>query len=228
MSHPKPQIRLIGKGTILPSTDGQILPFEAIGLKAIQVQIVKVHQDNIPQFLQVNKIGGREQTQRVGKIVTNKTILLEDKAEDLTSWNRFTLDLTSLFDAEKGAIYQVAMSMRPDFSVLSCETDFGALKVRDDAGPSWSIYEGDGFSAYDGYDRYYYPPGYRWAERNNPCHIFLLQQRPVSLPEHHGHRYRFDGQDRWRQFHVCLHDQPDYCCTHSRTDYCTGLSITGT
>jgi uncharacterized protein YfaS (alpha-2-macroglobulin family) len=37
-----PAVRFTGKGTILPSSDGLILPFEAVNLKTVDVQIVKI------------------------------------------------------------------------------------------------------------------------------------------------------------------------------------------
>ena len=38
----KPSVRYIGKGNILPSTDGLVLPFEAVSLKAVDIQIIKI------------------------------------------------------------------------------------------------------------------------------------------------------------------------------------------
>ena len=40
----KPAVRFLGKGAILPSTDGLILPFEAVNLTAVDVSISKVFE----------------------------------------------------------------------------------------------------------------------------------------------------------------------------------------
>ena len=39
-----PSVRFVGKGNILPSTDGLILPFEAVNLKAVDIQIIKINK----------------------------------------------------------------------------------------------------------------------------------------------------------------------------------------
>ena len=53
----KPEIKLIGKGFILPNSQGLIFPFKAVSLSAIDVKILKIYEKNIPQFLQVNNLG---------------------------------------------------------------------------------------------------------------------------------------------------------------------------
>ncbi len=39
----KPAVRLVGKGVILPSSNGLMLPFEAVNLSAVDVRIVKIY-----------------------------------------------------------------------------------------------------------------------------------------------------------------------------------------
>jgi len=45
----KPSIELLGNGVILPSTNGLIFPFKAVNLKAVEVKIIKVYEDNVAQ-----------------------------------------------------------------------------------------------------------------------------------------------------------------------------------
>ena len=164
----EPQIKLIGKGSILPSTDGLVLPFEAVNLRSVKVDVMQIFEQNIPQFFQVNQINGDNQVSRTGRNVMSKSIELTEYSNDLSNWNRFTLDLASLFDSEKGAIYQVRLSFRPEDSLYPCEE---ALISEATAEPddTWSIFDGDNFNSY--YSYYYYPRGYRWNERDNPCHV---------------------------------------------------------
>ena len=109
----KPAVRFVGKGTILPSSDGLILPFEAVNLKAVEVQVVKIYERNIVQFLQVNNYDGNAELRRVGKPVLKKMISLENSGvTDLGKWNRFTLDLATLINTEPGAIYQVRLNVK--------------------------------------------------------------------------------------------------------------------
>ena len=108
-----PQLKLIGEGTILPSTDGMVIPFEAVNLKAIRVDVIQVLDQNIPQFLQVSNLKGNDQLKRVGRKVMTTTIDLSKNGSDLTIWNRYTLNLASLMQAEKGALYRLQFSFRP-------------------------------------------------------------------------------------------------------------------
>ncbi|MEI9917848.1 MAG: hypothetical protein WDO14_03485 [Bacteroidota bacterium] len=51
-----PSVRFTGNGSILPGSDGLVLPFEAVNLKAVDIKIVKIFETNVLQFLQVNNI----------------------------------------------------------------------------------------------------------------------------------------------------------------------------
>ncbi len=68
-----PAVRFTGKGSILPSTDGLIMPFEAVNLKSVDVEIVKIFETNVLQSLQVNDLDGASELRRVGKPVLKKT-----------------------------------------------------------------------------------------------------------------------------------------------------------
>lgn len=176
---PKPELKLIGSGSILPSTDDLFLPFEAIGLNSVQVDVIKVHQDNLPQFFQVNEVDGEEQTRRVGKRVYSGNVDLLSQQGNPDEWMRYTLDLSDLFEKEKGALYRVVLSMRPENSAFDCvEAAESRTSSSDNA---WSIYDDDGFNTYGNYFSYYYPQGYNWSERDNPCHVsYYTNNRSVS------------------------------------------------
>ncbi len=164
----QPQLKLIGKGSILPSTDGLVLPFEAVNLRNVKVEVMQVFEQNIPQFLQVNGVDGQDQILRTGRKVLSTSLDLSERSSDLSNWNRYTLDLASLFETEKGAIYQVKLSFRPEDSVFPCD-EIPTGSSTDEENTDWSIFDSDGFNSY--YYGYYYPPGYRWDQRDNPCHI---------------------------------------------------------
>jgi len=162
-----PQLKLIGSGTILPSTDGMVIPFEAVNIRAIRVDVIKVKDQNIPQFLQVNNLNGSEQLTRVGRKVLSTMVDLSKKGTDLTIWNRYTLNLSSLMQAEKGALYRLQFSFRPEDSIFPCSEEMEA-ESEGTGMESWSIYEGDGFDTWGGY-YFRYPPNYRWDEQDDPC-----------------------------------------------------------
>ena len=169
----KPQLRLLGKGTILPSSKGMVMPFEAVNLKAVDVTIWRIFDSNVPQFLQVNRLSGKSQLKRVGRPVVKKTMSLENFGyTDLSVWNNFTLDLNALIQEEKGAIYQVELNFRRELAIYPCadqeEAEYKRLTLED----NWQSSDGSESSYWDDdYYYYYNPPGYRWNERDNPCHI---------------------------------------------------------
>jgi len=116
-----PDVALIGDGVILPGTDGLIFPFKAVNLKAVNVRIIKIFEENVGQFFQENQYNGDNEMKRVGRIVLNKEIPLKsDKAVDLGSWNIFSLDLAELIEAEAGAIYNVSITFTRSQSLLPC------------------------------------------------------------------------------------------------------------
>lgn len=166
-----PAVRFVGKGSILPSTDGLIMPFEAVNLKSVDVKVIKIFEDNVLQFLQVNDFDGSQELRRVGRPVLSKTISLENAGvADLGKWNRFTLDLSTLIQAEPGAIYQVRISFKKSYLAYVCEGgDEGT--TTEGTFEQWDAGETEGEESYwDSYDEYYYYDDYDWSERENPCH----------------------------------------------------------
>lgn len=160
-----PSVRFTGKGNILPSTDGMVLPFEAVNLNAVDVSITQIFENNILQFLQVNNFDGSQELHRVGKNVMKKTIQLANTGvTDFGKWNRYTLDLSTLFNTEPGAIYQVKISFKKAYSTYNCD---GEETTEEPESQFESDYE------YEGYDdeyEYYYYDDYDWEQRDNPCH----------------------------------------------------------
>lgn len=163
-----PAIRFTGKGSILPSTDGLVLPFEAVNLNAVDLTITKIFESNILQYLQVNSLDGNQELYRVGKRVLKKTIKLDNAGvTDLGKWNRYTLDLSTLIQTEPGAIYQVKMGFRKAYSTYTCSEE----EADEETTPfeeTEDTYDYD--YGYEGYeDEYYYYEDYNWEERDNPC-----------------------------------------------------------
>ncbi|MBL7833013.1 MAG: hypothetical protein JNK18_03630 [Cyclobacteriaceae bacterium] len=171
----KPEVKIAGKGVILPSTDGLVLPFEAVNLRSVDVEIIKIFENNVLQFLQVNSLSGQQELRRVGKSILKKTIALDNSGvTDLGKWNRFTLDIAKLINSEPGAIYQVKFSFKKSYSTYFCEdsgTEDNLEEIEeeeDDSYDNYSSYEGD-YEYYE-YDDYYYGDDYEWEQRDNPCH----------------------------------------------------------
>jgi len=158
-----PAVRLVGDGTILPSSNAMVMPFEAVGLRHVEVRILRITSSNVPQFLQVNPLNGQHELARVGSLVARHLVPLRTAdAPDLDAWNRYHLDLSRYFEAEPGALYRVELSFRRQHSALPCtgsDTDltdlawkeeFKAEQERHDAmGQEWY---GHGYYPYWGWD----------------------------------------------------------------------------
>ncbi len=171
----KPAIRFAGKGSILPSADGLIMPFEAVNLKAVDVTILKIYETNVLQFLQVNRLDGNSELRRVGRTVLKKRVSLENSSiTDLGKWNRFTLDLGTLIATEPGAIYQVRLHFRKSYLAYVCDGGVEDTSLANEMNSfedeSWDQMEEQEGSYWDSYEEYYYDSDYDWSERDNPCH----------------------------------------------------------
>lgn len=168
----KPAVRLVGKGTILPSTDGLLMPFQAVNLKAVDVRVIRIHESNVSQFLQVNQLDGSRELARVGRLISRKTMNLKTAdAPDLGRWNTFYLDLADHVKAEPGAIYRVELSFGRHQSVYPCE---GVEAVEAPRERSWedeqAAYDQPrDYWYYDEYDYYDYDESYNYQEREDPC-----------------------------------------------------------
>lgn len=179
-----PAVRFTGKGSILPSTDGLVVPFEAVNLTAIDVQVIRIYEENVLQFFQINNIEGNNELRRVGSRIIRKRIpLLQTGVTDTGKWNRFTLDVAELINAEPGAIYEIRLSFKKEYSTFACSVPLaedGAVDQFEELDENLNDgYEGAYY--FDYYDAYYYGDDFDWKERDNPCHSsYYTSNRSVA------------------------------------------------
>ena len=166
----KPDVQIIGNGVILPSTDGLVFPFKAVNLSAIDVKIIRIFENNVQQFLQVNNLQGNYQMKRVGRPVFNKKVnLVADNVIDRGIWNNYFLDLSELIETEPGAIYRVELDFKKAYSLYPCEDENGEEEEEVQA-VDWDEADDQEDYYYDYYeDDYYYDYDYNWKERDDPC-----------------------------------------------------------
>lgn len=180
----KPAVRMVGEGTILPSTNGLLFPFEAVNLNAVDVKIQKIYEKNVPQFLQVNELGESSEMYRVAAVVYDKRVDLTqttNNVADFSQWHRYSLDLTSLIKPERGAIYRVILSYKRQYSTYPCggETDQAAGLTPVDTGIEEHEDETWDFLG-DEDDYWYYYYDYDWNERHDPCSDSYYYYKSVS------------------------------------------------
>lgn len=165
----KPQARFLSEGVIMPSSTGMLFPFQTVSLRAVDVSIHRIFERNIAQFLQINNIEGQSELKRVGRMILKKTVLLSQSGQvDFSTWNTFHIDLANLIQPEQGAIYQVSISFRKEYSTYTCDgkVDDSPIEIieqrydpNDDRTYGYYYYDDED------YDYYYYD----WRDRENPC-----------------------------------------------------------
>ncbi|HRI25540.1 MAG TPA: hypothetical protein PLZ45_12755, partial [Ferruginibacter sp.] len=168
-----PSVKIHGKGNILPNSGRLVLPFEAINLNAVDISIIKIFENNVPQFLQENSLGGNSELRKVGKPIVQKTLRLDDdKTLDLRKKQHFSLDIDKFLKTEQGAIYRVTIGFRPEYSLyLSSDTTSKEESGEDEEEDYYRSYDREGVDEDDEFwNRYdtYYPFGYNWSRRDDP------------------------------------------------------------
>ncbi|RZM19302.1 MAG: hypothetical protein EOO88_38390, partial [Pedobacter sp.] len=177
----KPAVTIIGRGNILPNSGKLLLPFDAINLNAVDISIIKIYENNVPQFFQQNDMGGDNDLRRVAKPIVQKTLRLDDdKLLDLHSKQRFSLDIDKFLKTEPGAIYRVTIGFRPTYSVFSKATvdttagDDGNSNEEESYEGYEDEYASNDANAKDADDEFwnsydsYYPYGYNWERKDDP------------------------------------------------------------
>ncbi len=179
----KPNVRAVGNGTILPSTDGALFPFEAVNLGAVDVQVVRIYEENVPQFLQVNSLDGGEELARVARPVLKKTVPLGTaEAGKAGQWQRYYLDLEKLVKTEPGAIYRIMIGFRQEYSTYRCTGSAPAQPLATIAsdGSEDETWDTPYSYYYDG-DDYNDVEDYNWRDRDNPCTPSYFRNKAVVL-----------------------------------------------
>lgn len=168
----KPMVRwAIDHGGVLPTTGGGVIPFEAVALKAVDVTIVEIYENNILWFLQENSgITGDSEVKRVGRPVFQGRVPLDrvkvsGKPVDLLQWNTFNLKLDDFVSFRPGALYQVRLNFRKSYSLFHLAD---SVFSEEDAEVESAFAEKEEY--WDRGDTYYsyYSEDYDWRERDNP------------------------------------------------------------
>ncbi|MBR4839488.1 MAG: hypothetical protein IK005_03305 [Paludibacteraceae bacterium] len=183
----KPAVKFTNNGSILPTTNGAILPFQAVSLRSVDVTVLKIRNENIFQHLQVNNLGGNRELKRVAKPILTKTINLEEAGYDLTQWQNYFIDLKELVNKDPGCVYSVILSFKKSYSTYPCdkegseenddEYDYSGVTSEWGSDPDnyGYYYDNDYYSSYDDDGEYigdnpcynaYYKASYRRAQTN--------------------------------------------------------------
>lgn len=181
----KPQVEITTSAAILPNSKSLIIPFRAVNLYAVDLDVIRIFENNVLMFMQTNTLSSAQELRRSGRLVYRKTLWLgEDNTKDVHKWEDYSIDLAGLIRQEPGAIYRIVLSFRQEYSAYPCSgggernvqfaknaTPEGLTKV------SGNVLSEENEAEWDIPQGYFYYTGstkmdwrlYNWQERNNPC-----------------------------------------------------------
>jgi hypothetical protein len=164
----KPAVRLVGNGVIIPKTEGLYFPFEATKLRAVQVEIFKVYENNVLHFLQNGGLDNNYMRE-VGRVVAQKRLSLEDLNPKVSQsgWTRYGIDLEDIIKEEEGAIYQVRIGFSKKDAIWDCSDNEDANMVNVDNEPERNE-EGEIISLNTIADNNY--SYYDYDKKEDPCY----------------------------------------------------------
>jgi uncharacterized protein YfaS (alpha-2-macroglobulin family) len=169
-----PKISLEGFGVILPSSQNLIFPFKAANLKAVDLKIIKVFDNNLPGFLQENDLDGGYSLKRFGRpVYSGRVDLVTGEGMNQGGWNLYTIDLADYIEPEPGVLYKVYLSMRRSYSTYPCteQQEESKYEERLQAAEDQNKEFWDDPDNYyqDISDEIYYRSGFDWDDSENPC-----------------------------------------------------------
>lgn len=200
----KPQVRLINNGVILPNSQELKFNFEAVNLKAVDIKVIKIYEDNILQFLQDNNLssGNEGSIRQVGRRIAKQTItLINNEVENTGKWKTYSVDLSKFFKTDPGALYRVEVSFKKDYSLYNCEDNQNITNSEDnDDYYEDEYYEDDYYynenneysesstededlkeeEYWDNVIYNYRDYNYNWNQRNNPCHASYYRENRIA------------------------------------------------
>ncbi len=165
-----PAVEIQLDGNILPDDKQLILPFRAVSLNAVDVNVIKIYESNVLHFLQDNSIGGDEGLRRSGRKILTKTIPLDGGTPD---WKDYSVDLSGLFKQEPGAIYRIRLTFRKEYSTWD-----GAQTALTPVAPAEEEDVWDYPSPWY-YESFYDWSEYDWRDSNDPTKpsYYMQEQR---------------------------------------------------
>ncbi len=166
----KPQVRAVKTGLILPeSGSGLVYPFEAVNLKAVDVTVIKVLENNILSYIRdYSDYWNESNLMRTGIPIFRQTVQISQEDDPkIKEWNRYYLELSKLINAEPGTIYDIKISFRKSLSVFDCDSCAGGDDTSQEK--DVSLQDFDNAYNYSVDDEYFSSAGYNWNNTDNPC-----------------------------------------------------------
>ena len=168
-----PSVRFMTEGTILPSSQGTVLPVETRNVSGLLVQAFAIYDYNIAQFLQVNELDGTRELYRVGEPVWTQSVSFD---WDQSMQNKYIprgIDVSALLKKYPKGMFQIRISFRKKNikyrAPSESEEAFASLPqppdtIEADTPPTekslWNYWEDLDYDEQDSY----------WSNKDNPYH----------------------------------------------------------
>ena len=170
----QPGIMLSGEGVILPVSENLIFPFKVANLRAVDLKIIRIFDNNLPYFLQENDLNGRGYIKRFGRPVwSGRVDLVNSQATNTNKWNLYTIDLSDYIDVEPGVLYKVQLGMRRSYSLYPCSGSAGPGKYEEllmQSEEQQKEFWEDPENYYEDVESsIFYRYAYNWEDREDPC-----------------------------------------------------------
>ncbi len=167
----KPAVRFLGRGTIFPTTEDLTVPIEVTNLRSVRVEAMRVHEDNVPQLLQVGELDSDREMSRVGRVIWRKTVEIEQSADRINRPVSLGLDVSELIADNRSGLYRLKLTFDREDILYDCPalSDLEIRQRSDELEQDWEGYSNES-SSWD----YWGSDG--WENREDPCHAGFYQQ----------------------------------------------------
>ena len=169
-----PGIKTEGNGVILPSSKNLIFPFKAANLKAVELKIIRIFDNDLPYFLQENDLNGNNSVKRFGRpVYSGRFDLVTGPGMSSNTWNLYTIDLADYINVEPGVLYKVILGMHRSWSLFPCassgdETNYEEM-LRQSEEKNREYWDDPDNYYSDSEDEIYYNFNFDWRDREDPC-----------------------------------------------------------
>lgn len=111
----KPAIKFSSDGVFLPTVNNRTIRFQTLNLRTVHIEIKKVFESNLGQFLQTERLGGKSErnesfndyyVERVGVVVAKDTLEI---GEIRNTWLQHELDLKQLIQPDEQGLHLIKL-----------------------------------------------------------------------------------------------------------------------
>jgi alpha-2-macroglobulin len=167
-STPKPDVKDLRVGVIIPDADKILVPFEAKNLRYVDINVRKIFQNNVIHFLRHHDLESNYRVRHVGRTVYKEKIDLNkfSKESNIHKFVNYSIDLKNMADKDPGCIYKINITFKPSY-VRKKDCEIGDVQENEESDDDEDVvYEEE-----EDYDYYYHS-----SERSSPCeHDYYTQ-----------------------------------------------------